>query len=229
MGSSGLWDHGDEVILRNPMKEPAPFRHWRFAALIAAAVSLCAAPSGAIAAELGASDYARLAKGQPVVHEDVLETSRGRYIGGVSYQLIDAPASAVLRVVEDVRSYRYILPYTRSARWIGISRGGDSLVELEQGNSLASGRYTLRFRREPGSGDSGLYRFWVDRRLPHDIVDAGGFLRVEAAGESKTLVTYMVLVDLGGGLLPRLFERRIQAAALRTPALLKHFVERHPS
>jgi hypothetical protein len=179
--------------------------------------------------ELTQAEAAALEAGRLVVREENVERAGHRYIGGVSYIVIDAPAERVSAALDDVRSYRQILPNTRSVRWIGISRKGDALVELEQGNAIAHGKYTVRVRREPGRADSSAatVRFWLDQRYAHDLVDANGFFHLEARGD-KTLLTYLVTIDLGPGIFGRLFEGKVRRAALSTPALVKTYVESHP-
>ena len=105
-------------------------------------------------------------------------------------------------------------------------REGDSLVELEQGTSLSHGKYTVRLHRDPSTQGptSGTIRFRLDDRYPHDINDASGYFRVEPLGD-RTLLTYLVTVDLGSGLFARLFENRVRRAALSTPELVKNYVE----
>jgi hypothetical protein len=177
--------------------------------------------------ELSDVEAAALEAGQPVVREATIERSGHRYIGGVSYVVIDANPAQVSAALDDVRTYRQILPNTRSVRWIGISRKGDALVELEQGNGVAHGKYTVRIRREArGSGPASTFRFWLDPRYAHDLEDASGFFHVEAWGD-KTLLTYLVMVDLGPGIFGRLFEGKVRRAALSTPGLVKSYVELH--
>ena len=163
-----------------------------------------------------------------MVREDTIERSGHRYVGGVSYVLINAAPEQVTGVLENVGTYRHILPRTRSLRLIGFSRQGESIIELEQGNSLVHGKYTVRVRRERAAPDSSsaLIRFWLDQGYSHDIDDASGFFRVEPMGEG-TLLTYMVMVDLGSGLFARLFESKVRNVALSTPALVKSYVESH--
>ncbi len=171
-------------------------------------------------------DSARLASGRSVVHEENVERDGRRYVGGVSYIVIDAPVEEVVAALQDVRSYALILPHTRSARWVGLSRKGDALVEIDQGNAIAHGKYTVRVRRERGTteGSAETIRFWLDRRYAHDLDDASGFFHVEPYGEG-TMLTYVILVDLGQGLIGHLFESRVRRAALSTPVLLKRYVE----
>jgi carbon monoxide dehydrogenase subunit G len=191
--------------------------------------ALCiAGPSRAAGGELSNAEIARLAAGQPVVREDKIERSGHRYIGGVSYVLINAAPEQVTGVLENVGIYRHILPRTRSLRQIAFSRQGDSVIELEQGNSLFHGKYTVRVRCEHAAPDSSsaVIRFWLDQSFSHDIDDASGFFRVEPMGEG-TLLTYMVMVDLGSGVFARLFENKVRNVALSTPQLVKSYVEAH--
>jgi hypothetical protein len=200
----------------------AKVRLWAFVLAVVAASSVASAQS----TELTEREIADLDAGRMVVRPDSVERNGRRYIGGVSYVMIDAPAPQVLGVLDDVRTYRDILPRTRSVRWIGIGREGDTLVELEQGNAVAHGKYVVRIRRNRAEQDtsSSIIRFWLDRRFSHDINDASGFFHVEAVGE-KTRLTYLVMVDLGAGLFGQMFEGRIRRAALSTPMLVKRYVE----
>ena len=197
----------------------------RLCAMVLAAVAASSLASAA-GSELTEGEIADLYAGRMVMRPDDVERNGRRYIGGVSYIMIDAPTEQVLGVLDDVRTYRDILPRTRSVRWLGIARDGDSIIELEQGNALAHGKYAVRIHRnraEPMAAST-IIRFWLDTRFSHDIADASGFFHVEAVGE-KTRLTYLVMVDLGPGLFAQMFEGRIRRAALSTPLLVKKYVE----
>jgi carbon monoxide dehydrogenase subunit G len=178
--------------------------------------------------ELTEGESVALESGRPVVREENIERAGHHYIGGVSYIVIDATPERVAAVLDDVQAYRQILPHIRSVRWIGLTRKGDALVEIEQGNAIAHGKYTVRVRHERGGADSSsaTIRFWLDRRFSHDVDDANGFFHLEPWGQ-KTLLTYLVMADLGPGIFSRLFEGRIRRAALSTPTLVKTYVESH--
>jgi hypothetical protein len=209
------------------MGNRASLRTWA-AGLAVALSTLVVGPVHAGGGELTEAEAAALEAGRLVVREENVERGGHRYIGGVSYIVIDAPPERVSAALDDVRSYRQILPATRSVRWIGLSRKGDALIELEQGNSIAHGKYTVRIRREPGADSAAAtVRFWLDQRYAHDLVDANGFFHLEARGD-KTLLTYLVTVDLGPSIFSRLFEGKVRRAALSTPALVKSYVESHP-
>ncbi len=191
---------------------------------VAIALASTARPVGADA-ELTTNEIAALDAGRPVVREETVERDGRRYTGGVSYILIDAAPGQVAAALDDVRAYKQILPATRSVRWIGMARNGDMLVELEQGNSFAHGKFTVRVKRERATDDdASTFRFSIDPRFSHDIPDANGFFHLEARGD-RTLLTYLVMVDLGDGLFRRLFEGRVRRVALSAPALVKNYVE----
>jgi hypothetical protein len=191
---------------------------------VAISVAIAARPAAA-GSELTPNEIAALDSGRPVVREETVERAGHRYIGGVSYVIIDASPAEVAAALDDVRAYKQILPATRMVRWIGMTRSGDTLVELEQGNALAHGRFTVRIRRDhPVDDDASTFRFNIDPRFSHDIPDANGFFHLEARGD-RTLLTYLVMVDLGDGIFQRLFEGRVRRVALSAPVLVKGYVE----
>ena len=198
----------------------------RLSALLLAVFTATQVASAA-GTELTEAEIADLQAGQMVVRVDDVDRGGRHYIGGVSYVTINAPAEQVIGVLDDVRTYREILPRTRSLRWIGIARDGDTIIELEQGNAIAHAKYAVRIHHDrKAASSSAVIRFWLDRRYPHDIDDANGFFQVETVGD-KTLLTYLVMIDIGAGFWGHMFEGRIRRAALSTPMLVKKYVESH--
>jgi hypothetical protein len=169
-------------------------------------------------------DEARLAAGQAVSYPQVLYRQGRRYIGGVSYAVIEASADELTALLGDMAAYKAVLPHAEGARLVGED-GGDKLVEITQGVSFVRAAYTLRMRMDP---DRRRVRFWLDGRRPHAIDDAWGYFRVEpiadaADGSPRVLLSYGVLVDLGPGLMRDLFESRILASMLSIPDRLRHY------
>lgn len=150
----------------------------------------------------------RLVHGETIIRDEAWESSGRRYVGGVAYALVDAPADEVADLVASTDVWRQILPRVRSARRVGVA-GSDALVELTQGTALLHATYTLRVRREGGE-----IRFWMDPHRPHDIEDAWGFVRAQPRAGGRALVTYGILIDMGPGILRDLFEDRVRVAAL---------------
>lgn len=174
---------------------------------------------------LDASDRTTLAQGLTVIREQTYENDERRFVGGLTYTVIDATVDELLGLVDDVAAWRNVLPRTRSARAVG-RRGADTFVELSQGNALFSASYTLRLRKNERDH---TVRFWMDPDRPHAIDDAWGFFRAEAMapaedGTPRSLLTFGVLVDMGPGLARALYEERMRAAMLGVPQLVRRYV-----
>ncbi len=71
----------------------------------------------------------------------------------------------------------------------------------------------------------GLLRFWLDPSEPHDIGDCWGYFRVQPWGKRASLLTYAALLHLDSGLVKLLFSETIRRYALKTPGLVRAFVE----
>ena len=145
----------------------------------------------------------------------------GRYVGGVSYQVMRAEPMEVLSALAHAESLPQALPSTQSATM--VSRDGTTArVELVQGKSPFLARYTIVLEQAEGGN---AIRFWLDPTRPHDIKDVWGFFRVDPFGDGKSLVTVAAAIDLGPGLARALFEDRIQRTILRAPTRIRAFVE----
>lgn len=182
---------------------------------IAALAAWFVASASARADGLSAAEADRLIGGGTVARPQALERGDRRYVGGVTYTIVDAPTRELAAVLDDVQGWRRFLPKTRDARQIGTA-AGDALVEVTHGSALVQVTYTMRVRR-----DGNLVRFWMDPSRPHDIEDLWGFFRAEPFEGGRTLVTYGILIDIGAGLLRDLFEDRVRALALTVPQRMR--------
>jgi Polyketide cyclase / dehydrase and lipid transport len=160
-----------------------------------------------------------LHEGRTVPFAVSFEQDGGHYVGGVSYQIVEAPPELVLATLSDVQNWPEALPRTKSAKLLPSS-DGLSRVELVQGGAFVDARYTVVLQRT----DSETIRFWLDGKQPHDIRDVWGFFRVRALPEGRALITVGAALDVGDGL-PRLFEQRIAGMVLRTPAQIRDFLQ----
>jgi hypothetical protein len=171
----------------------------------------------------------RLERGETVIREHTWEPGRSaRFIGGVTYTVVDATAPEIAAMFDDVDAYRRVLPRTKRARLVSIERNGDRLVELVQGTALVEATYTIRVRQDAPTSTRREVRFWLEPTRPHEIDDAWGFFRIEpfigASGEQRVLLTYAILVDIGPGIVRELFEERVRAALLSVPQLVRRYV-----
>lgn len=195
-------------------------------------LGLFALAPGARADALTTAESTRLGRGETVIREHTWEPGySARYIGGVTYTIVEDTASETTAILDDVASYRHLLPRTKRVRLVGVEPNGDRLVELVQGTTLVEATYTLRVRQYPARRE---VRFWLEPSRPHEIDDAWGYFRVEpvvgASGEQRALLTYAILVDVGPGIVRDLFEERVRTALLSVPQLVRRYVAegRHP-
>ncbi len=190
-----------------------------------AVAAACLAPSAARADGLTAAEQARLQAGQTITREQTVEDGERRFVGGVTYTIVDASVEEVLGLFDDPSAYRQLLPRTRDARLVA-GPTHDTYVQLEQGNGVMSASYVLRVRKY--SRESTV-RFWLDRSFPHAIDDAWGFFRAEPlapspSGAPRVLLTYGALVDPGPGIVRAFYEERLRAAVLSVPRLVERYV-----
>jgi len=145
----------------------------------------------------------------------------GSYVGGVSYQVVKASPTEVLRALADVRSLPRALPRTLSAELVSSS-GTSARVEFTQGKAPFLVTYTVHLE-QTREGDA--IRFWLDPTRPHDVRDVWGYFRVAPFADGRTLVTVAVALDLGPGVARLLFEDGVERTILRSPDKIRAFVE----
>jgi hypothetical protein len=178
----------------------------------AMAVALALASGAARADALSAGEMGQLLRGQTVARTQNLDRAHRRYVGGVTYKILDASTGDLESLLDDVSAWRRFLPKTRDAQRVGGGAGEDSLVRITHGSAFVQVGYTLRVHR-----DGNVVRFWMDPSRSHDIEDVWGFFRAEPMGDGRTLVTYGILIDMGAGILRDMFEERVREVALEVP------------
>lgn len=193
----------------------------RLPATLTFASALCA--TTVVRAEsLTLDESARLERRETVIRAQTLQRGDHRWIGGITYTMVDASAAEVAAVIDDVASLGRVLPRTKRAKIVGTAFG-DQLLEIASGNALVEAEYTIRVRHDPREA-----RFWLDPSRPHGIDDAWGFFRYEpfvvSNGEERVLLTYGVLVDIGPGIVRDFFEERVRTALLSVPQLVRRQV-----
>jgi hypothetical protein len=172
---------------------------------------------------LALSDEERraLLDGSLVERPLTLQRSAGRYVGGISYQLVRASPEEVLATLQSTESLPQALPRTKRARLV-TAEGRHARVELVQGTSVVEATYTVHLVRDPVADE---LRFWLDHDRPHDIADVWGYFRVRRFDRERSLITVAVALDVGPGLVRLFFEDKIQRLILTTPRHIKDFVE----
>jgi hypothetical protein len=141
-------------------------------------------------------------------------------VGGVAYVVIKAPMKDVMAAILDVGAYTKILPMTAEAKVVG-RKDEDRLVALKHWTRLATAGYTVRIRRE----SPGLVRFWMDPSFKHDLEDCWGYFKVQPLSSNTSMLTYGAALNLGFGFARMFFETQIQEYSMRTPELVRQYVE----
>lgn len=205
------------------MRKAAASSLWGCLLVLSLAGPAHAEPSAApkTAAPLTARERDALYAGALVSRALRFQHEGGRYVGGVSYQVVDVRPELVLAALSDVNNWPEALPRTQSARLLEPRNDGLSRVELVQGSSLLAARYTVVLSR----ADATTIRFWMDPAAPHDVRDVWGFFRVEAMPGGRSLITVGAALDLGDGIARLLFEDKIASMMLRAPHKIRQFVE----
>ncbi|MEM9191759.1 MAG: SRPBCC family protein [Myxococcota bacterium] len=168
-----------------------------------------------------AEERRALTQGELVVREEMRQRGELRLIGGTSYQVIDAPPEMVWRAVSDIPRYTRFIPQVVESR--SVSRRGprhNVYIRHEQGPVSASYHVNLTLAEDQRTAE-----FRVDSTRPRDIREGWGFFTVRPFGESKCIVTFAVLADVGSGLISGLVRPRVHEWMMRVPAQLKAYVE----
>ncbi len=190
----------------------------RRALLASAILAFIAAWPATARAEFTSDVAARLAKGELVTEESDYLRGYDRYVGGVSYLVVDRPWDRLSETARDPKKIPSVLPWVKSAKVVQVTPGGRATIRVEHEFGVFHAGYTVVVEYK----DKGRYgRFWLDPTADNSLRDAWGFVRLTPIGDgSRTLVTVGVLYDLGAGLFRNLFEARIKRLVLALPRRL---------
>jgi hypothetical protein len=201
------------------------------AVVLAAALALlgsptaahASAPTPALAARpFSADEREALATGHIVSRPMRFRHGSGAfYVGGVSYQVVNATPGEVMAALLDLQAMPQLLPKTKRATLVE-SGGSRARVELVQGGGMFEATYTVFLEQNAGKDE---LRFWLDPSRRHDVKDVWGYFRVRPFGPERTLVTVAAALDLGPGIVRMLFEDSIQGLILGAPWSIKKYVE----
>jgi hypothetical protein len=170
-----------------------------------------------------AEEWKRLDAGKLVSRPTTRVQGELRLMGGSSWQVIDAAPESVWRALLDTPRYHRMMPQVLEARLVR-ARENQRTVFLRQGaEGLLEAKYYLRVNVHEERRD---ITFAVDDKMPHDGLRAAwGFYTVRPYREGKTLLAYGVMADIGGGMVAGLMRRNVHDWMLRTPWMVKRFVE----
>jgi carbon monoxide dehydrogenase subunit G len=151
------------------------------------------------------------------------DSTAERWLGGVSFQVLERSPAEVWRAVQDVPAYRHMLPGQPTAR-LDAQDGAERVVSFRHAAMGVEAAYSVRMRWNQVTR---AMQFELDPSRPHDIAAAHGFLEVRAYPRrpDRTLITWGVRARLGVGLLEELFARDIETWLLRVPSTVKEHLE----
>jgi hypothetical protein len=116
-----------------------------------------------------------------------------------------------------------MMPEVLEARLVG-GDGNQRKVFMRQGaRGVLEASYYLKVNIHEDRRD---ITFAVDEQMPHAMLKAAwGFYTVRPYRDGKTLLAYGVMADIGEGLLAGVVRNNVHEWMLRTPWLVKRFLE----
>jgi carbon monoxide dehydrogenase subunit G len=168
------------------------------------------------------TERTRLEAGGLVVRPATERRGDLRLVGGVSYQVVDAPPDAVWRALNNVNEWRRMLPQVSESRAVQTA-GPRHVVFIRQSSGPVDVSYYLQTTFNDDRKDA-LFMLDVSRR--HDIRAAWGFMSVrEWAGGTQALVSYGAMVDVGDGLLTSMVRGTVHEWMMKVPTTIKDYLE----
>ena len=191
------------------------------ATLVLTLVAIAAPASAQLSAPLSRTDRARLEAGETVRRPENQTRGNMHLIGGASFQVIDLPEDALWRALSDPAAYQHMLPQVVSSEQVA-QRAATRTVCIHHHRGMVDVDYCLRMTYQESDG---LVLFQLDDSRPHDIRAGWGYIRIHPWSEGRTLVSFGVLVDVGGGVIAGLVRPTFQEWLLKIPLTMKWYVE----
>jgi hypothetical protein len=189
--------------------------------IVCAALTLTSLPLRASEArELSSEEEADLRAGK-LVTRPLEKLSHGRQlIGGMAWQLIDANVDKVFSALTDVHAHVKYLPAAEDVRQ--VAPGPPAILFVQHRLGLIRAGYFMRMTPDRSRRS---VRLQLDRTRPASIRDAWAELRVYPYGDHRSVVSLIVMADLGDSLVIRMIRGNVHTWMLRVPELLKRHVE----
>jgi hypothetical protein len=186
--------------------------------IVCGALTLIALPTLASEArELSSEEEADLRAGKLVTRPLEKQAFGRQLIGGLAWQLIDADVDSVYAALTDVHAHVKYLPAAEDVREVA-----PKILFVQHRLGLIRAGYYVRTLHDPSRHS---LRLQLDRSRPSSIRDAWAELRVYPYGEHRSVVSLIVMADLGDSLVIRLIRSNVHTWMLRVPQLLKRYVE----
>jgi ribosome-associated toxin RatA of RatAB toxin-antitoxin module len=175
-----------------------------------------------VAPGLSGDEIAQLRRGELVVRPSERRVGDSTLVGGTSYQVINASPDVVWQALLDTERYPRMMPRVLEARLVREGAKRRTIYMRQGASGIAEKRYYLQVEID---ADAREIAFALDRRRPHDVHAAWGFYSVQPFDGSRTLLAYTAMADIGGGLLAGVLRGTVQEWMLKTPWMVKRFVE----
>jgi len=186
-------------------------------------VLLLASPHHSFASseELTLEDKRLLSQGELVMREKNEQRGAYKLFGGQSWQIIDVPVDVAWSALKDLSGYKNFIPLATESV-VKHEAGKEADLALRQQWGPIDVRYVLQTTVQD---DRGAVVFRVDHSQDHDIRAGWGFIRVRPYRNSKTLVSFGALVDIGDGMFVSIVRPAVRRDLLRIPHFLKKHLE----
>jgi len=171
--------------------------------------------------QLTLEDKKLLAKGELVMKQKNEQRGAYKLFGGQSWQIIDVPVAVAWATLKDLPGYKNFIPLATETD-VKHQAGKEADLAVRQQWGPIDVRYVLQTTVE---ADRGAVVFRVDHSKAHDIRAGWGFIRVRPYKESKTLVSFGALVDIGDGMFVSIVRPAVRRDLLRIPYYLKMHLE----
>ena len=143
------------------------------------------------------------------------------YSGGKSYILVKADKGTCFRIMADIKNYYFFYDDTLIEAKVVSKEGNKKLVKMVYGKGPAKLTYYANYTMMKNKH---TIKFKVDKSYDNDLVDALGYLKFARYDDERTLMTNITMVDLGDGLIARIFGGKITNGMLKLPKYLKKFL-----
>lgn len=196
-------------------------------AAVLAATCACvwwALPAAAGMGERGftALERAQLEAGELVQRPAERRQGSLELLGGSSWQVIDAAPETVWQALLDTPHYPRMMPQVLEARLVRDDTTKRTVFMRQGASGFMEKHYYLDVRIDEARRD---ITFSIDQQRPHDLRAAYGFYTVRPYKGRRTLLAYGVMADIGDGLLVGLVRDEVHEWMLKTPWMIKQFVE----
>ncbi len=169
-----------------------------------------------------AAERRQLEAGELVARRVSRHRGQRQLIGGSAWQVVDQPAEVTWRALTDSARYSRMLPATEEARVVAHSPGS-RVVRIRHAVGFVRASYHLRMTYDHDRRD---IAFRLDRQRPNDLRAAWGFLNVTPFEDEdeRSLISYGVMADVGGGVLGGLVRGELHDWLLRVPETVRAYL-----